>query len=371
MKAYQYIKRHQNLFQYTSGRWIYNDKTIHSERERIFNIAGLKRLAAECINQNEEDVVGFRKLAEGGFNRTFLLTLRNGFQMSLEPKSLLVASEVATMDFLRLHGIPTPKDIWIVKLEAQLFPLQFPSCGCIYYSKDLQRETNRVVIPAQEQFCVGPDTSLGLWYGRRLQLDVDRGPYDQAAALKAGASKEIAYLRQFGQPLRREIFDYERLSHLEHIESLQKYLQIAPLYAISRWIPESLQNYGDSVSESLQRPSLPEDFEELSLEEQSTELELFRRRQLHYFYVKETEKTNTTHYHALTDGLSALRRKLDNATLQADLVLASRNWTKLTRSASAQRNEPIPCPIEYTEDKERLVLADDWVFDDFDEEEYK
>ena len=27
-----------------------------------------------------------------------------------------------------------------------------------------------------ERFCVGPDTRLPLWYGRRSQLDVDRGP---------------------------------------------------------------------------------------------------------------------------------------------------------------------------------------------------
>lgn len=62
--------------------------------------------------------MGFRKLAEGGLNRTFLITLDTGFQLVaripyplLTPKTyaLAAASEVATMDFLRSKGIPIPK----------------------------------------------------------------------------------------------------------------------------------------------------------------------------------------------------------------------------------------------------------------------
>lgn len=138
-----------------------------------------------------------------------------------EPKFLLVASEVATMDFLRVHGIPVPKvfgyspdannsagteyifmelaqgknlgDVWfalseqerktmverLVQLEARLFGLQFPANGSLYYYDDLPQRERRIITPSPDltrRFCIGPDTSLRLWFGKRLNLSVERGP---------------------------------------------------------------------------------------------------------------------------------------------------------------------------------------------------
>lgn len=182
------------------------------------------------MNRNIEDVARFEKLAEGGFNRTFLITMRDGFQLvgripypATEPKHLVVASEVATIEFLRLHGIPVPEvysyssssenpagteylfmelvqgtnlgDIWfdlsekaritvvrkLVEIEARLFSLSFPASGSLYYTQDLQADYNKVEIQMAKsagpsRFCVGPDTRLSLWYGKRFSLQVDRGP---------------------------------------------------------------------------------------------------------------------------------------------------------------------------------------------------
>lgn len=183
-------------------------------------------------------MVGFEKLAEGGFNRSFLVTRRDNFRFVAripypvtQPKSLIIASELATMDFLRSHGIPVPKvygysasadnpaeteyifmeliqgqnlgDICfdlserqrakliakLVQLQSRLFALRFPASGSLYYCTDLP-ESNKVVVPSslptnEGRFCIGPDTSLGLWYGRRLNLPVERGPceYLQPPAL--------------------------------------------------------------------------------------------------------------------------------------------------------------------------------------------
>lgn len=156
--------------------------------------------------------------------------MRDGFQFVgripypvTEPKDLVVASEVATMDFLRSHGVPVPKiygysttsenaagteyifmelirgtnlgDIWfdmsekaritiitkLVKLESRLFALRFPVSGSLYYTKDLQTRSNKVDITTaysarESRFCIGPDTTFGLWYGKRLGLQVYRGP---------------------------------------------------------------------------------------------------------------------------------------------------------------------------------------------------
>jgi hypothetical protein len=209
-------------------RW--NEELRLRERRRVFNVQELKRLAAASVSRKLMDIVHFRKLAEGGFNRTFLVSMQDGFEMiaripylTTEPRHLLVASEVATMDYLRSYGIPIPRvfgysatsentagteyifmevnagtnlgDIWfelgetarttvvrkLVELETQLFSLKFPASGSIYYSRDLDASSDRVEINASlsssdGHFCIGPDTTLALWFGNRLALDVFRGP---------------------------------------------------------------------------------------------------------------------------------------------------------------------------------------------------
>lgn len=238
------------------------------------------------------------------------------------------------------------------------------------------------------------------------------------AALEAGARKEVAYLTSFGRPLhpfqrlRREIYDYHKQPPSGHLENLGKYLQIAPYLApasnssltrptlrhpdlqpnnifVSKdlditglidWqhctilplflqcgIPSSLQNYGDSVSESLTLPELPPHFDDLSDREQFEQVLLLRRRQLHYFYVATTEEINPIHYGALSDKFSALKRKLadrasdpwegDNVTLRADLIQLTQVWDEIQEANSESSDDAkIPCPITFSEDEERECL---------------
>jgi hypothetical protein len=196
----------------------------------VFNIQELKSLAAASVSRNPTHIAHLQKLAEGGFNRTFLVSFHDGFEMvaripylTTEPRNLLVASEVATMDYLRSYGMPIPKvfgysatsenaagteyifmeinagtnlgNIWfelgekarmtvvrrLVELEARLFSLKLPASGSIYYSRDLDASSDRVEIDggsssSNGSFCIGPDTTLALWFGNRLALDVFRGP---------------------------------------------------------------------------------------------------------------------------------------------------------------------------------------------------
>ncbi|KAJ0417258.1 kinase-like domain-containing protein [Aspergillus carlsbadensis] len=467
-----------DLFEYTSGRWIYNDALRRSERRRPFNVTELKRLAAQSVQHREEDVVSLVKLAEGGFNRSFLISLRSGLQLVAripypvtEPKALLIASEVAAMDFLRLNGVPVPKvfeysamssnaagteyifmeyaqginlgDVWftltekqrskivtsLVELESRLFALQFPASGSVFYSCDLADNISRVPLQRQESntgkdFCIGPDMSLGMWYGRRLGLSVDRGPYKcTLSALTTGAKKEIAYLTQYGRPLqplqrlRRELYNYKPQSHLEHLATLNTFLQVAPhlipngnptfqrpvirhpdlqpnnifvspdleITSVIDWqhasilplflhcgIPNSLQNYGDPISESLQVPALPDNFDELGDEEQCHEANLFRKRQLHYLYFAQTAELNKAHHETLNYPLSIVRRRLfrhagdpwegDNITLKADLVRISRIWTGL------DFKETSSCPIDYSEEESAEYLRLDHAQDEADEQ---
>ena len=282
----------------------FNDALRHAERRLVFDVEGLRRLAAQSVDRSPADVVNLSKLAEGGFNRSFLITLRDGFQMvaripypATVPKYYAVASEVATMDFLRSSGLPTPKiygyspeadnaagteyifmeyvrgtklsDAWLslgeqevisvlrqlTQLESKMMSLSFPAGGSLYYTQDLEKVARGLGVPLEdERFCVGPDTRLPLWYGRRSQLDVDRGPctslfalyiyitplnqpttIDESAeaALVAAARKELAFLAQFGKPLlpfrreRRDGYQYQEQSPSAHIENLNRYLLIA------------------------------------------------------------------------------------------------------------------------------------------------
>lgn len=229
----------------------------------------------------------------------------------------------------------------------------------------------------------------------------------------ASVHKELAYLKQYGRPLhplqriRREWVDYQKQSHLRHMECLERYLQVAPdlipphlegksrptirhpdlqpnnifvsnnleITGLIDWqhcavlplflqagIPGSLQNHGDDVSESLVEPRLPEDFDEQQESEQLRQVLLLRKRQLHYTYVVETLRMNPAHGKLLNDHFAVLRRKLfrhasepwegDSTALQADLVQLSREWSDNMASKAV-------CPLTFSnqEASESLQLA--------------
>ena len=137
-----------------------------------------------------------------------------------------IASEVATMRFLRSSGLPVPEvydysplpdnaakteyifmefmrgtklsDVWLeleepdiilvlrqlAQLESRMMSIPFPAGGSLYYTNDLEKVAGRMGIPLNdERFCIGPDVRLHMWYGRRSQLDVDRGPCTPLSAL--------------------------------------------------------------------------------------------------------------------------------------------------------------------------------------------
>ena len=81
-----------DLFNYTSGRWLfvslksnicdanllcdrYNEPLRLKERILHFNVIELNQAAAAAVGKDVASVQSFRKLAEGGFNRTFELII--------------------------------------------------------------------------------------------------------------------------------------------------------------------------------------------------------------------------------------------------------------------------------------------------------
>lgn len=196
----------------------------------------MKRVAARAVNQNELDVASIVKAYEDDFSRTFAVTLREKTRVIarvLHPgtahKRYVTASEVATMDFVRIHQVPTPK-VWaydvsadnevgtqyiiteeapgenvgkrwdsmhedaretavvpVVGMECYLMALELPASGSIYYKRDLEPGVVTVEIPPDigkrsgdatgEGFCIGPVAHNDWWGGGRAELsDISRGP---------------------------------------------------------------------------------------------------------------------------------------------------------------------------------------------------
>ena len=73
--------------------------------------------------------------------------------------------------------------VWEWLKRSKMMSIAFPAGGSLYYTEDLERGAGTAYTPTRpgitledKRFCVGPDTSLPLWYGRRSQFDLDRGP---------------------------------------------------------------------------------------------------------------------------------------------------------------------------------------------------
>lgn len=133
-------------------------------------------------------------------------------------------------------------------------------------------------------------------------------------------------------------------------------------------IPKHFQNYGDEDSESFTPPKLPEDFESLSGAEKDTAAELYRRRQVHYFYLGHTSHNNPSHFHAMGTHDLVMRNRLydaagrpwegDNTSLKAELVRFSRLRSNTT-SRSSKSPDQTPFPLKYSESEAEDCLTVD------------
>ncbi|KAM5436338.1 hypothetical protein MferCBS31731_006031 [Microsporum ferrugineum] len=272
------------LFKYTTGRWIYNERLRLTERYLEFDILALQKVVAAASSRCTSDIVSFVKLSEGGFNRLFQVTFSDGKHAiaripypSTGPQHYGVASEVATLDYLRLHGITTPKvyawcstqanpvgveyiimeklggiplsDVWytmtpkdqykimkqVVEWETRLMSLKFPASGSIYYQRDiLSGEGIPLPDHSERQFCIGPIAHYSWWHNERARLKIDRGPWSSSDdVFCAVGERELKWTKTYAKPrlpyerLYREIHDFRQVSPEGHIKDLSDYLTLA------------------------------------------------------------------------------------------------------------------------------------------------
>ncbi|KAJ7641652.1 protein kinase subdomain-containing protein PKL/CAK/Fmp29 [Roridomyces roridus] len=462
--------RNQDLFEYTSGRWLVNEALRLDERKVVFNVAELGRLAAQSVNRSPDHVAYMEKLAEGDYNREILITMRDGFKMVAHipyqctiPRYFGVASEAATMAFLRFHGIPIPEvygysadannpagteyifaesirgtklvDQWfdlaepdmisvlrqLVQLEKKTMSICFPAGGALYYTKDMEKaDAQHTPLDDDPRFCVGPDTRSQMWFGKRSEMDVNRGPYkDVKEALSRPAEKEWAYLTQFGpqvpwDPSARLLHNLEQQQPSDHTESLRDYIRIAPLLipkdpALSRFpirhrearaenlivsrssdgtlnivalvdwhhtaiLPAFLLTnlpYESEDSSQSTRPSLPENFDNLSPRSQDEARDIYQCRLVNYHCLAEVAKHNPAHYRCMVDLMTGMCRHLLSfagkpwrglSLLRGLVVGVTRAWSRLNEIDGGGRG-PGPCPLWFHLEvvEETDILAEDFM----------
>jgi hypothetical protein len=118
----------QDLFNYTRGHFVCNEKHEMLQRHVRFDVNELARCAAEAVGA--KTCVGIAKYPDGMYNKSMLLTMDDGSRVVAKVPNpnaglphLTTASEVATMDFVnqpnsRLHVLTSgshisgPKHSW-------------------------------------------------------------------------------------------------------------------------------------------------------------------------------------------------------------------------------------------------------------------
>lgn len=132
-------------------------------------------------------------------------------------------------------------------------------------------------------------------------------------------------------PISNNIFiddDYNIVSVLDWQHS-----EVLPLF-LHAGIPGSLQNYGDPESEAVKKPEIPDNLHELSEIERQNDMELYRRRHAHFYYIGATSAKLEAHYRAMAHDTLLFRKKMyahasepwegNSIPLKADLVQAAR-----------------------------------------------
>ncbi|KAJ9322920.1 hypothetical protein DTO027B5_2962 [Paecilomyces variotii] len=278
----------EDLYRYTKHRWLFNEKNELSNRYVEFNLQQLIKVAVDTCN-GAQSCTKVTKCSEGLYNKVFILTMDNGFEVVAKlpnpnagPAHFTVASEVATREVLRdIFNVPVPQilawssdtalnpvkaeyiieekapgvrlgSVWnqwprelklqlitqVVELENKLTSVTFDRHGCIYFKDDLRSLIGDVkeihaanVAPgALERFTIGPMTSNELWKGARRDMPLNRGPWtDFREYAEALGRNEMIWIKSHAVPR----MNYYRSSQSKELPQdglalLKKYINVAP-----------------------------------------------------------------------------------------------------------------------------------------------
>ncbi|OJJ70401.1 hypothetical protein ASPBRDRAFT_197108 [Aspergillus brasiliensis CBS 101740] len=413
----------------------------------------LQRIAGNALEQDYCPDIA--KLAEGGFNKVFLLRAKDGREVVARiptpiagPPHYTTASEVATMDFLRdILKLPVPKVLaystssdnpigaeyilmervegeslssrWlsltteevkdimtqIADIERKIFDFQFPAYGCLYHKKDLGGEAQ---IPIVEDYCIGPVSARQFWHGERSKTEIDRGPWlSPVDCVTSAARREMAVIQRYAKPQPRQTFllptNYN-IDSSEHISLLSQFLQLAPylirpgsysaptlrhpdlslsnillapgstkIISIIDWqdaviFPRFMQagypafcEHDSSQPQSLRIPSLPDDFNEMDVEQQRQARATFRLEEANLYYTAATGVHNEKHMDVLKFPHLGMRQYLIRQTgypWDADVINLRAALVGITTTSVWSRISSAVCPVVFSDEEREVAMAE-------------
>ncbi|RAL01940.1 phosphotransferase family protein [Aspergillus ibericus CBS 121593] len=286
-----------DLFRYTSGRWLINEKYQLEQRFVKFNVNNLCSQAASLFGPKAR-CIRIAKMG-GNFNKAFLLTMNDGNEVIAKipcPNSgtpvLTTTSEVATLKFLRsrisirvpevyawksdptnpvgaeyiimekIRGVPLAER-WetmntleryqiidrIVEMEKELLSLKFPAYGSLFLQDSLPSEYRRCPLPTDLDptglFYIGPSCSRA----HKASFDISNsniGPWTSILDFALSIPhRELALVANNREKVQHHLTHFsEDQSADEYCDLLQKVLLVLP--ALSRH-PQVLARAGSTI----------------------------------------------------------------------------------------------------------------------------
>ncbi|OAL73527.1 hypothetical protein A7D00_1554 [Trichophyton violaceum] len=314
------------LFRYTSGRWLINEKHQLDQRFVEFSIDKLCSRAAAIFGPKTKCVRVVK--IEGNSNKAFLLTMDDGNEVIAKipcPNAgalfLTTASEVATLKFLRSRiSIRVPEvyawdsdssnpvgaeciimekicgvalaEKWesmnslqryeiinqIVKMETEFRSLKLPAYGRLFLRDSLPPEYHRYPLPSDLDpdglFCIGPSNSPLLCHNK--PTDVSKsivGPWDTISDFALSIpQKELALIAMERDRIQSLLNRFDTHQYVdEYSDLLQKATQVLPYLSkdLEVQFPEFLRP-PKSYCPGTEIPELPDNFDALDPEEKET-----------------------------------------------------------------------------------------------------
>ncbi|KAF2866862.1 hypothetical protein BDV95DRAFT_679593 [Massariosphaeria phaeospora] len=201
------LKYGEDLFNYTRGRFVCDERHEMTQRHVRFNVDELARCAAVAVGA--KSCTNIEKYPNGMYNKSMLLTMDDGSQVVARvpnpnarnvlgtpvPKVLAWSSRshqnsVPGIELERVWPNMNIKDRFVVVKAIAGFQtawtsVSFTKFGSLYFSKDLKDapsheplyiDTNGARV-TDERFAIGPSTGRESNDNGRTMIDFDRGPW--------------------------------------------------------------------------------------------------------------------------------------------------------------------------------------------------
>ncbi|KAJ6143525.1 Aminoglycoside phosphotransferase [Penicillium samsonianum] len=402
----------EDLHRYTRHRWLFNEEKELSERYVEFDLEQLVQVAVS-VCEGAQSYTRVTKCAEGLHNKAFILTMDNGCEVFAKlpnpnagPARFTIASEIATRKLLSdVLKLPVPRvlawsfdaasnpvgaeyiieekapgvrlgSVWnqwprqsklqlitqVIDIQNNLADVTFDMHGCIYFKDDLRslgeepKEVNiqSATTSVPDTFAIGPLTTGELWNGEHP---------DDGLALLTNYMKVPPYLipRSTNEAVSNEAVSNEAVSneavsnnvlmhpdlHLDNIFVDPETLQITRIDVYPPWASQE----GWAV------PDLPEDFDNLSTEEQRKIDDDLESQILHKYYEAQVYKRSPHYWSVFQDSRNPIIRKpvwlvkgvwehRNLFFLRQSLMSLFAHWEELFPD--------VPCPISFTNEDVEL-----------------